>query len=51
MEILVGPFQRLVHMPVPVDIQTMSTTYSNGLLEVRLKRKFDQSQRRSVEVE
>jgi HSP20 family protein len=51
MEILVGPFQRLVHVPVPVDIQTMSTTYSNGLLEVRLKRKFDQTPRRSIEVE
>jgi HSP20 family protein len=51
MEILVGPFQRLVHIPVPVDIQSISTTYSNGLLEVRLKRRFDETQRRSIKVE
>ena len=50
---LVGEFARAgaMHVPVPVDIQTLSTTYSNGLLEVRLKRKFDQAQRRSIEVE
>jgi HSP20 family protein len=51
MEILVGPFQRLLHVPVPVDIQSLSTTYSNGLLEVRLKRKFDQPKKRSIEIE
>ena len=51
MEIQVGPFQRRIHVPVPIDLQSMSTTYSNGLLEVRLKRKFDQPTKRSVEVE
>ena len=51
MEILVGPFQRLVHVPVPVDVQSISTTYSNGLLEVRLKRKFEKTQKRSIKVE
>ncbi len=51
MEIQVGPFQRNIDVPVPVDLQSMSTTYSNGLLEVRLKRKPDQRTKRSVEVE
>jgi len=51
MEIQVGPFQRRIHAPVPIDPESMSTTYSNGLLEVRLKRKFDQPTKRSIEVE
>jgi HSP20 family protein len=51
MEIQVGPFQRSINIPVPIDLQSMSTTYSNGLLEVRLKRKLDQRTKRNIEVE
>lgn len=40
MEIQVGPFQRLIQVPVPFDNQSISTNYSNGLLEIRLKKKF-----------
>jgi len=41
MEIQVGPFQRLVPIAVPVEPDSVSTHYANGLLEVRLKKKFD----------
>jgi HSP20 family protein len=51
MEIQVGPFQRSIDVPVPIDLQTMSTTYSNGMLEVLVKRKIEQRSKRSVEVE
>jgi len=42
LEIQVGPFQRLIGIPVPVDADSVSTHYSNGLLEIRLKRRLDQ---------
>jgi HSP20 family protein len=51
MEIQVGPFQRRIHVPVPVDLQSIATTYANGLLEVRLKRRFDEPEKRSIKVE
>jgi HSP20 family protein len=41
LEIQVGPFQRLIGIPVPVDVDSVSTHYSNGLLEIRLKRRFE----------
>jgi HSP20 family protein len=40
MEIQVGPFQRLIPVPVPVEAESVSTHYANGLLEVRLKKSF-----------
>lgn len=51
MEIQVGPFQRRIPAPVPVELESMSTTYSKGLLEIRLKRKLDRREKRSIEVE
>ena len=51
MEIQVGPFQRLIQIPVPIDSGSIFTNYSNGLLEVRLKKSFDQPEKRDVEVE
>jgi HSP20 family protein len=51
MEILVGPFQRLVHVPVPVEAGSISTTYSNGLLEVRLKRQIEKREKRNIKIE
>ena len=50
LEIQVGPFQRHIALPVPVDSQNMFTNYSNGLLEIRLKKKFDGGESRRVEV-
>ena len=51
MEIQVGPFQRLIRIPVAVESQSISTSYSNGFLEVRLKRKFEQNKKRKIDVE
>ncbi|MBI4720703.1 MAG: Hsp20/alpha crystallin family protein [Chitinivibrionia bacterium] len=51
MEIQVGPFQRLIQVPVPIDSGSIFTNYSNGLLEIRLKRRFDEGDRRTIEVE
>ena len=50
LEIQVGPFQRLIQIPVPVD-QHIFTDYSNGLLEVRLKKTFEKPSRREIDVE
>ncbi len=41
MEIQVGPFQRFIQLPASIDNQNIFTNYSNGLLEVRLKKQFD----------
>jgi HSP20 family molecular chaperone IbpA len=51
LEIQVGPFQRQIQIPVSVDAKNVSTDYSNGLLEVRLKKTFDKPSKRSIEVE
>ena len=50
LEIQVGPFQRMIQIPVPVD-QHIFTDYSNGLLEIRLKKRFDKPSRREIDVE
>ncbi|UCH83445.1 MAG: Hsp20/alpha crystallin family protein [Candidatus Latescibacterota bacterium] len=51
MEIRVGPFQRHIEIPVAVDNQSVHTNYSNGFLEVRLKRKFETPDKRKIDVE
>jgi HSP20 family protein len=51
MEIQVGPFQRLIRIPVPVESESISTSYSNGFLEVRLRRKFDSEKKKKIDVE
>jgi HSP20 family protein len=51
MEIPVGPFQRSIQIPVPCELKRFSTTYSKGLLEVRLKRKLDRPGKRRIDVE
>ena len=51
MEIQVGPFQRLIPVPVPIDSSSIFTDYTNGLLDIRLKKKFEQPKRRDIEVE
>jgi HSP20 family protein len=51
LEIQVGPFQRLIGIPVAVHADSVSTAYANGLLEVRLQRRFDTPKKRQIEVE
>ena len=51
LEIQVGPFQRLIAIPVDVNSGTVSTHYANGLLEVRLTKRFDSPGKRQVDVE
>jgi HSP20 family protein len=51
LEIQVGPFQRLIGIPVPVDSQSLSTRYANGLLEIRLQKKNESPGRRRVNIE
>lgn len=49
LEIQVGPFQRMIPIPMPVDSQTISTDYSNGFLEVRLKKRPETKRQIKVE--
>jgi HSP20 family protein len=51
LEIQVGPFQRLIGIPVQVDRESVTTAYANGLLEIRLKKRGDQPGKRRVDVE
>lgn len=51
LEIQVGPFQRLIGIPAPVDAGSLTTRYDNGLLEIRLRKVGDASGGRRVEVE
>lgn len=51
LEIQVGPFQRLIGIPSPVDAASIRTHYANGLLEIRLDKKSDAPPRRRVAVE
>jgi HSP20 family protein len=51
LEIQVGPFQRLIPVPVDVHADSVSTHYANGLLEVRLTKRFDPPKRRNIDVE
>ena len=51
LEIQVGPFQRLIGIPVTVSADSMSTHYSNGLLEIRLKKDFENSGKKQIDIE
>jgi len=51
LEIQVGPFQRLIGIPVPVEANSVSTHYSNGLLEVRLQKHLNDPAGRRIDVE
>ncbi|HEX5132963.1 MAG TPA: Hsp20/alpha crystallin family protein [Candidatus Krumholzibacteria bacterium] len=51
LEIQVGPFQRLIGIPSPVDAASLAVGYDNGLLAIRLKKHNDASGRRKVEIE
>lgn len=51
LEIQVGPFQRMIGIPSPVDAESLTTRYDNGLLEIRLKKSGESPGRRRVEIE
>ena len=51
LEIQVGPFQRLIGIPVPVVGDSMSTHYANGLLEIRLKKDFEKTGKKQIDIE
>ena len=50
LEIQVGPFQRLIGIPVPIEPNSLTNRYANGLLEIRLKKKGDGPSRRRIDV-
>lgn len=35
-EIQYGKFERILYLPTPIETDTVSTTYTNGFLEIRL---------------
>jgi len=48
-EIQYGQFERILYLPTPIDPDDVSTSYTNGFLEVRLaKQKLDRSYKISV---
>jgi HSP20 family protein len=51
LEIQVGPFQRLIGIPVPVVGDSMSTHYANGLLEIRIKKDSKESGKKRIDIE
>lgn len=51
LEIQVGPFQRLIQIPVSADSKNIFTSYANGLLEVRLKKTLDKRSKSHIKVE
>ncbi len=51
LEIQVGPFQRLIQLPERVNSKSIFTNYSNGLLEVRLRKTFEKPDSRRIKVE
>jgi HSP20 family protein len=51
LEIQVGPFQRLIGIPVPVLSDSLSTHYANGLLEIRLKKSYDEPKKKKIDIE
>lgn len=51
LEIQVGPFERLVELPVPVDHSDVSAHYERGILTVTLLKLEEQKRVRRVEIE
>jgi HSP20 family protein len=52
MEVQVGPFERRLRIPAPVDPDSVHATYDAGFLEVRLRKLLEQgSGTHSVKVE
>lgn len=38
MEVQIGPFERRLRLPVPVDTESLQASYDHGFLEVRLRK-------------
>jgi HSP20 family protein len=51
LEIQVGPFQRIIHIPVAVDAETVTKEYRGGLLEIRMKKTAERTSRREIDIE
>jgi HSP20 family molecular chaperone IbpA len=51
LEIQVGPFERLIELPVRVDHADVSAHYDRGILNIRLQKLKEQKQVRKVEIE
>ena len=51
LEIQVGPFERMVELPAPVDHSDVSAHYERGILTVTLCKLEEQKQVRRVEIE
>jgi HSP20 family protein len=51
LEIQVGPFERLVELPVLVDHSDVSAHYERGILTVTLRKLEEQKRVRRVEIE
>ena len=51
LEIQVGPFQRLIGIPGRVDTNSVSTHYTNGLLEIRLKKLVDFPKKKKIDID
>lgn len=51
LEIQVGPFQRLIGIPSPVDASSIHTRYDNGLLEIRIRKAGNAGGKREIEIE
>jgi HSP20 family protein len=41
-EIQYGKFERVLYLPVPIDTEIVSTSYTNGFLEIRLVKRDTQ---------
>ena len=39
-EIQYGIFERILYLPVPIDTEVVSTSYTNGFLEIRLAKQL-----------
>jgi HSP20 family protein len=39
-EIQYGKFERILYLPVPIDTEVVSASYSNGFLEIRLAKQL-----------
>jgi HSP20 family protein len=51
LEIQVGPFERIIELPIPVDHSNVSAQYEKGILNIRLRKLAEQKRVRRVEIE
>jgi HSP20 family protein len=51
LEIQVGPFERILELPVPVDQAEVSAQYNKGILNIKLQKLEEQKRVRRVEIE